>query len=312
VKWSWLLVLGVVVALSLDYHWRRLPTTAAGYFSRGRADYLLGDYESAIGNLSRSIQLAPGDAEAYIWRGEAYAKLDELRLAMPDLAKALQLRPDYDKAHAAMADGLAAAWDTEGAIAEYSAAIAIEPNYGRCYLERGKMFFDAGRWDEAATDFRRAGVLLIRENQFTAQLLLWTARARAGDAKGATGELTRVVKSGRMKTNRFWNAVHFLAGEVSEKEYLEATASAASDDIGVDGAEAFSWRRPSASCRGIDRARFRSCVRFWNRRTSIRTPTDGRARRFPTFWPGSSRCAWTTLVAESSTWRPRPAWRSRP
>jgi hypothetical protein len=43
-KWSWLLVLIVVIAQSLDYHWRALPTSAAGYYARGRSDYMLRRY----------------------------------------------------------------------------------------------------------------------------------------------------------------------------------------------------------------------------------------------------------------------------
>src|SRR5260221_6145273 len=160
-KWSWLLLLGVIVAQSLNYHCRGLPTTAAGYFARGRADYLLGEYESAIGNFTKSIELQSTDANSYIWLGEAYAKLHDFGHAMPDIEKALALRPDYAKSHAGYADGKAAAWDTEGAISEYSRAIEMDPDYGRCYLERGKMLYDAGRWGEAVTDLRHASTVLI-------------------------------------------------------------------------------------------------------------------------------------------------------
>ena len=125
-KWSWLLVLAVMVALSLDYHCRRLPTTASGYFARGRADYLQAEYESAIENFTRSIELDPKDAEGYIWRGEAHAKLQEFEQARSDLARALALRPDYAKSHAAAADGRAAEWNVTGAIEEIGRASCRE------------------------------------------------------------------------------------------------------------------------------------------------------------------------------------------
>lgn len=234
VKWSWLIVVGLIIAQSLDYHWRRLPTTAAGYFARGRADYLLGEYESAIANFARSIELDPEDAESYIWRGEAHAKLRDFDRAMPDLATALRLRPDYAKAHAAMADGKAAAWDTEGAIAEYTIAIARDPIYGRCYFQRGQMFYDAGRFGEAAEDLRRAASLLVADNQIGAYLLLWLARARSGDVTGAASELSHVLDLGIIKQSRFWNAGHFLCGDVSEAAYLKTVAG--TDDDGLDDA----------------------------------------------------------------------------
>jgi tetratricopeptide (TPR) repeat protein len=237
-KWSWLLLLGVIVAQSLDYHCRRLPTTAAGYFARGRADYLLGEYESAVGNFTRSIDLAPKEAEAYIWRGEAYVKLGDFALAVPDIEEALTLRPDYAKSHAALADLKAATWDTEGAIAAYSKAIALEPNYPRCYLERGKMLYDAGRWAEATSDLRRAASTLIADNQTTARLFLWVARARSGDAAGATAELARVATPGARRRDRLGRAARFLAGEVSEAAYLAPTTVLGSDPQSPERAEA--------------------------------------------------------------------------
>jgi len=239
VKWSWLIVLGLIVAQSLDYHWRRLPTTAAGYFSRGRADYLLGEYESAIENFARSIALDSKDAETYIWRGEAYAKLRDFDRAMPDLTTALTLRPEYAKAHAAMADGKAAAWDGSGAIAEYTLAIEKDPIYGRCYFQRGQLLYDAGRFGEAADDLRRAASLLVGDNQINAHLLLWLARARAGDPAGATSELARVLRLGTIRESRFWNGGHFLCGNVSEAAYLKSVAGAEADGQDDARAEAY-------------------------------------------------------------------------
>lgn len=239
VTWSWLLVLGVVVAQSLNYHWRALPTSASGYYTRGRADYMRGEYEDATRNLTKSIELDPTDAESYIWRGEAYAKLQEFEKALPDLEKALELAPDYPKSHAARADYDAIVWDADGAIREYSRALEKDPLYARCYLERGKLLYDAGRWDDAAADLRRGTDVLLDDNQVTAQLLLWLARARAGGAAGATVELADVVKSRRIHGNRFWNSAKFLCGELAEPAYFAAMADTAVDNDDEVKAEAF-------------------------------------------------------------------------
>jgi len=238
-KWSFLFLVGFVVLQSLDYHWRRLPTSAAGYFARGRADYLLGEYESAAGNFGKSIALRPNEVEPYIWRAESYAKLADFGRAQPDVERALSLGPGYAKAHAASADLRAAAWDTEGAIREYTRAIELDPLYGRCYFERGKMLCDAGRFREASEDLRRAAAYLIEANQVSAQLLLWVARARGGDAAGATKELTQLVRKGTIRTNRFWNGAHFLAGEVDEPAFLSAAAATQGDQRENDVAEAY-------------------------------------------------------------------------
>jgi tetratricopeptide (TPR) repeat protein len=140
VKWSWLVVLVVIVAQSLNYHWRVLPTSAAGYFARGKGDYLNGEFPSAVANFTKSIDLRPNDADTYLWRGETYVMIHDLARAMTDLEKAVELRPDYERARSALGDGKSAAWDAAGAIAEYSLAIVADPNCPRCYLVRGRRF----------------------------------------------------------------------------------------------------------------------------------------------------------------------------
>jgi tetratricopeptide (TPR) repeat protein len=239
VKWSWLLVLIAIVAQSLNYHWRVLPTSAAGYFARGKGDYLIGEYASAAANFTKSLVLRPNDADTHFWRGEAYVKLHDLANAMPDLAKAVALRPDYAKAHAALANGESAAWDTLGAIAEYSRAIALDPNFARCFLARGRLLGDTGRWDDAAADLNAAARLLLEDKQGPADLLLWVARARGGDAAGATAELSRTLKTGRPGGERFRNTARFLCGELTEPAYLAAMTSLADEDEDEARAEAF-------------------------------------------------------------------------
>lgn len=237
-KWSWLLLLVVVIAQSLDYHWRALPTSATGYYARGRADYMRRLYRDAIENLTKSIELQPEDADAYLLRGKAYAKLHDLGRAMPDLEKAIDLRPDYDKSRTAYADGRAAAWDAEGAIREYSRAIAADSLSGRYYLERGKLFYDSERWDDAAADLGRGATVLLGDDQVTAQLLLWAARARSGAAFSATAKLSSTLAAGRIRGDRFWTNARFLCGETGEPAHLASLATLEGDDQAERKAEA--------------------------------------------------------------------------
>lgn len=239
VKWSFLLLLVVIIAQSLNYHWRVLPTSAAGYFARGRGDYLHGEWTSAAANFSKSIDLQPDDADSYIWRGYAYLRLRDHARAMPDLERATTLRPEYVKAHAALGDGKAANLDTAGAIAEYSRALATDPNYSKCYLARGMSLYDAKRWEDAAADLRKGASMLLEDKQVTANFLLWLARARGGDPDGATAELRGVMKSGRLRGQRFITGARFLCGELAEPDFLVAMPEIKGGDANELKAEAF-------------------------------------------------------------------------
>jgi len=239
VKWSWLFAVAVIVAQSLGYHWRVLPTSATGYYTRGRADYIHTNFESAIDNLTKSIARDPKDANSYIYRGEAYAKLHEFEKALTDMDRAIALSPDYEKAHAASADVKAQFWDTKGALAAYSRALELDPDYARCYLERGMLSYDSQLWGDAAADFRQSALRVLADKQITSQFLLWMARARAGDASGATDELLDVMRVGRIRGDRFWAAAQFLTGQIAEPAYLGAVANFKLDDVEALKAEAF-------------------------------------------------------------------------
>ena len=51
-----------------------------------------GNYDRAIADLTRAIELTPDYALAYELRGKAYQKKGDLDRAKPDLAKAKQLK----------------------------------------------------------------------------------------------------------------------------------------------------------------------------------------------------------------------------
>jgi tetratricopeptide (TPR) repeat protein len=218
-------VLLAIVGLSLSYHWRVLPTSAAGYFARGKGDYLNGEFPNAVANFTKALKLQPNDADTLYWRGATYVKLHDLVRALPDLERAVALSPDSSKARAALADGKTAAWDAVGAIADYTRAIALDPNFARCYLARGRLHLASERWEDAAADLTVASRMLIEDKQGPADLLLWIARARGGDAAGATAELSRVLASGRPGGDRFRTSARFLCGELSEPDYLAAMAA---------------------------------------------------------------------------------------
>ncbi len=239
VKWSWLLIVGLTVAQSLTFHWRVLPTGAAGHFARGRADYLNGEYVSAVSNFSDSIERNPTDARALVYRGQSYAELREFGKALADIDRAIQLRPEEDTAHAARGDLLALCWDTKGALAGYSRALELDPGYARCYLERGKLSYDLERFSSAAADFSQGATRLLTDKQVTAELLLWMARARTGEAFGATSQLLDVLRVGRIRGDRFWAGAQFLTGQITESAYLAALANMKNDDPSALMAEAY-------------------------------------------------------------------------
>ena len=67
---------------------------ALAYFNRDVPYSDLGQYENAIDNYTKAIQLDPDYAKAYLNRGNAYDDLDQYQRAIQDYDKVIQLDPD--------------------------------------------------------------------------------------------------------------------------------------------------------------------------------------------------------------------------
>ena len=73
-----------------------LPITSAiaqesyeSYYNKGNDYASKGQWDAAIQNYSKAIELNPKDAETYNNRGNAYAEMGQLRLAINDFTKVI-------------------------------------------------------------------------------------------------------------------------------------------------------------------------------------------------------------------------------
>jgi tetratricopeptide (TPR) repeat protein len=101
---------------------------AVAYLNRGTAKYNLGNFAAAIGDYTKAIDLNPNDAVAYYNRGMAKSNLQDYSGTVDDFTSAIELDPNDAAAyyHRGMAkDHLL---DYEGAIADYTKAIELDPS----------------------------------------------------------------------------------------------------------------------------------------------------------------------------------------
>jgi len=121
-----------------------------------------GDYDNAIRALDRKIADKPAQAEAFVYRGFAIVQRSEIQLgaewdsAIKDFQRALQLKPELVEAK----DGLGVAYfhqhEYDLAIAELTSAIELNPSFVSAYYHRGMVYQQPKTFDKSISDYKRA------------------------------------------------------------------------------------------------------------------------------------------------------------
>jgi len=109
---------------------------AAVYQYRGSAYLGLGQYDSAIDDLTKSINIQ-ADALTYTLRGGAYEAKHRYDLAIPDFNAAIQLKPDLAELYLYRGVCLLAKGDTSDSIADFKVVINKKPELPDGLLHEG-------------------------------------------------------------------------------------------------------------------------------------------------------------------------------
>jgi tetratricopeptide (TPR) repeat protein len=172
---------------------RQQPKNAVAYCHRGEIYRFKSDYNRAISDFSRAIQLDPTYVLAYGRRGESHYGKHEYDLAMADYEKALKLDPQYwpavvDRGRVYEEEG-----DVVRAFAEYDRAIKLAPDSaGSAYVSRGHLYELRGNHDRAFADFDQA--IKIRPNHSMAYNNRGWVYEQRGDYDRAIADLDQAIK----------------------------------------------------------------------------------------------------------------------
>ena len=151
-------------------------------------DYMtLRDYDHAIADLDRAIELTPDFTLAYLIRANArymntrvangthddpqpsqtavmpvsVSRSGMIRTAIADLDSVIKLSPAMPIAYYNKGVILAGEGDLTSALACFNKAIELRPDFGEAYYNRGYVYLSLGNRDAAFSDLSRAGGLGI-------------------------------------------------------------------------------------------------------------------------------------------------------
>ncbi|MBE9124643.1 MULTISPECIES: J domain-containing protein [unclassified Coleofasciculus] len=141
--------------------------TAKDIYTQAVSKALNKEYQAAIENCNRAIELNPDFVEAYVERGVSRYKLGNARGALQDCNQALRIDPNYARAYYYQGRARYRLGYTQAAIEAYTQAIAQAPDRARVYYYRGLANKDLKDNEQAVEDLQQAAELFNEQGDRT-------------------------------------------------------------------------------------------------------------------------------------------------
>jgi tetratricopeptide (TPR) repeat protein len=191
--------------------------------ARGQMHVLLGEWDKAVPDYTRCLELKADLAELWKARGDAHAALGQWDKALADYAKVIELDPaacfgltQQLKAKGRLQEGekllqklieqtpkTVDRWISRGrtfrdlgqpdrAIADFSKAMELDPTNAEAWVQRGWSFHNTGQYDKAIADATRA-IELNPKHPFPWSQRGWSFH-NTGQYDKAIADLTRAIE----------------------------------------------------------------------------------------------------------------------
>jgi serine/threonine-protein kinase len=179
-------------ALQRDpYYARALAGLGEAYWRKYEATKELQWSTLSRTNCERAVNLAEAESTGHACLGQVLRGTGEYEMALVQYRRALELEPTSDDAVAGLAGAYASLGNAQEAEATYRKAIALRPRYWLGYNSLGGFYFSHGRFPEAAAMFGQ--VVSIAPDSFRGWSNLGGAYIREGRYAEAIEMLQRSI-----------------------------------------------------------------------------------------------------------------------
>jgi tetratricopeptide (TPR) repeat protein len=221
------------------------PETAAGYVHLGEIRLLQGRLDEAEAALRKALAVPATAAAAHSLLGQVALARRDFRATVEQLEAALAAVPEASRLHVPLAmayRGLGDRVKAEEHLAKAGAvglrapdplldAVASLRVGERVAVMRGRVAAQAGRYQDAAQEFRRA--LAVRPESVEARVDLGSVLSLAGDRNGAMAQLREALRRDPGNVTAHFNLGSLLADGGPPEEaraHLEAAVAGRPDD----------------------------------------------------------------------------------
>lgn len=133
------------------------------YSERGYILYKLGNLQLALQDINTAIQLNPNNAANYCHRGNIYAALEEHFQEIKDFSSAIQLDSKYVLAYCNRGVAYYKSGNLQKAIDDLNIAIQLDPNCAHAYFNRSRIYYQCGNLQRAKADLLKASEIFLTQ-----------------------------------------------------------------------------------------------------------------------------------------------------
>jgi len=179
-------------------------------------DYEQGNYEKAIAEFQKALQLEPDNTDAHRNLGTAYGALGMLEEAASAYEKAIELDPNFGEAYGDLAGIYVYLGKLPEAIAAGQKAIELTPNYATAHNNLGSAYSELEMIEEAIAEYQEAIRLDPEDPQPHNNLgLIYKSQGRLEEAIMEYKEAIRLDPEDAVGYNHL-AVVYYLQGKFEE------------------------------------------------------------------------------------------------
>lgn len=210
--------------------------SASSYVTSGLEKARQGDYDSAIDDYTKALELNSSYLGAYVNRGIAKAGQGNDSGAIADYTEAIKMKPTFTDAylHRGHAEFLQGNFDN--AIADYTKVIELKPDSQLAYFRRGLARDCQTNVGGASEDYEKALGMKAASDDTASYLVLYNA---------LLGRRLGKANDERLKATSGWSSewtkllAMYLNDQISETDLMNRAGSAAGDDQPRQSGEAY-------------------------------------------------------------------------
>jgi Flp pilus assembly protein TadD len=173
----------------------KIATPAAEFaraVDRGAEAMTAKQYEQAVTELNRALELSPGESTVHNNLGVALTELGRLEEARQHLKKAVELNPQFAEAYNNLGEALVRGGAVDDALRKFEKAVELDPEHADAQKNLGTTLARAGRAGEAIPHLKKA--VAVTPDGAEARRDLGHALAESGNLQEASAELERADK----------------------------------------------------------------------------------------------------------------------